>query len=183
MRDNLELGSVGIRAYRPDDTELLYAAVCESIPEVSRYETWCHPDYSLEEANEYVTYWIKMREEGQAFYYAVEDLKTGTFLGSCGISSLSREHKRAMLGYWIRTGHTRQGIATSAARLVAQLGFEDLDLSRIELPIAVDNVASCRVAEKIGAIREGILRKWLILPVGPADVAMYSLLSGELRLE
>jgi ribosomal-protein-serine acetyltransferase len=181
MRDALRLDSVGIRAYRTGDEVVLYAAVCESIPEVSKYETWCHSDYRQEEAVEYVTYWIRMREKEQAFYYAIEDLRTGTFLGSCGISDLNREHRHAMLGYWVRTSRTCQGIATAAARLVAQLGFEDLDLIRIELPIAVGNIASCRVAEKIGAVREGVLRKWLILPAGPVDVAIYGLLPEELR--
>ena len=106
MRDALRQDSVGIRAYRPGDEESLYAAVCESIPEVSKYETWCHPDYRREEAIGYVNYWIRMREKEQAFYYAIEDLKTGTFLGSCGISGLNREHRHAMLGYWVRTSRS-----------------------------------------------------------------------------
>lgn len=183
IRDALKGDSIGIRAYRPDDEEALYAAVCESIPEMSKYETWCHPGYRRGEAKEYVAFWIRKREKGDAFYYVIEDLKTGDFLGTCGISDLSWEHKRAMLGYWVRTSRSRQGVATSAARLVAQLGFHDLRLIRIELFMAVDNIASYRVAEKIGAVREGVLRKRLILPAGPVDVAMYGLLPEEFRLE
>jgi len=182
MRETLTQDSIGIRGYRPGDEDALYGAVCESIPEVSRYETWCHPGYRREEAAEYVNFWIEMREKGQAFYYAVEDQATGVFLGSCGLSGLSSEHKHAMLGYWVRTRRTRRGVATSAARLVARLGFEDSGLIRIELPIAVDNTASRRVAEKIGAIQEGVLRNRLILPAGPVDVAMYGLLPEDLRL-
>jgi len=61
----------------------------------------------------------------------------------------------------VRTSQTGQGIATAAVRLVAQCAFEDLGLRRLELLIAVDNLASRRVAEKVGATFEGAL------PAGP----------------
>ena len=181
MREAMTEGAIHVRAYRPEDSKALHAAVCESIPQVSRYETWCHPGYRLDEAAGYVDYWVEMREKGQAFYYAVVDSATGEFLGSCGLAGLSVEHKHAGLGYWVRTSRTGQGIATAAARLVARLGFEDLGLIRVELEIAVDNIASRRVAEKLGAVNEGILRRRLILPAGPTDVVMYALLPHELR--
>ena len=182
MRDSLTEGAVRVRAYRSEDRKALFAAVRESIPEVSKYETWCHPGYRLDEASGYVDYWVKMREKGRAFYYAIEESASGEFLGSCGLAGWHSEHKHAGLGYWVRTSRTGQGIATAAACLVARLGFEDLGLIRIELEIAVDNIASRRVAEKIGAVNEGILRRRLILPAGPTDVVMYSLLPDELRL-
>jgi RimJ/RimL family protein N-acetyltransferase len=173
--------TVAIRAYRPGDEEALYEAVCESIPEVSRYETWCHPGYRREEAAQYVHFWMAMREKQQAYYFAVVERATGVFLGSCGLSGWNPEHRHAMLGYWIRTSRTGQGIATTAARQVARYGFEDLGLIRMELPIAVGNRASRRVAEKIGAVQEGISRNRLILPDGPVDVAIYGLLPGDFR--
>jgi ribosomal-protein-serine acetyltransferase len=178
MREAMTSGTIQVRAYRPEDRKVLHAAVCESIPEVSKYETWCHPGYRMDEAAGYVDYWVEAREKDQAFYYAVVDPATGEFLGSCGLAGLSVEHKHAGLGYWVRTSRTGQGIATAAACLVARAGFEDLGLIRIELEIAVDNIASRRVAEKLGAVNEGILRRRLILPAGPTDVVMYALLAG-----
>ena len=173
--------SVEIRAYRPGDEDALYEAVCESIPEVSRYETWCHPGYGRQEATDYVNFWIETREKKQAFYFAVEERVSGVFLGSCGLSGWNSNHRHAMLGYWIRTSRTGQGVATAAARQVASYGFEDLGLIRIELPIAASNLASRRIAEKIGAVQEGISRNRLILPEGPVDVVIYGLLPEEFR--
>jgi ribosomal-protein-serine acetyltransferase len=63
----------------------------------------------------------------------------------------------------VRTRQTGQGIATAAVRLIARFGFEDLGLRRLELLVAVDNMASRRVAEKVGATFEGVL------PAGPHD--------------
>ena len=50
-----------------------------------------------------------------------------------------------------------------------------LHLVRIEIVMSVDNVPSQRVAEKLGAAREGILRNRLIQREGVSDAIMYSL--------
>jgi hypothetical protein len=44
-----------------------------------------------------------------------------------------------------------QGVATAAVRLIAQFGFEDLGLLRLELLIDVDDLASRRVADSLSA--------------------------------
>lgn len=175
MRTEASGGAVTVRAYESAHTDALFAAVTESIEELSRYETWCHPGYTLEEAGEYVDWWRESWASGRAYYFAVEEIGTGEFVGSCGLSDLIREHKRAGLGFWIRSARTGNGFATDAARLVSRLAFEDLGLERVELEIAVDNAASRRVADKLGCKFEGVLRKRLVLPTGPTDTAMYSL--------
>ncbi len=176
MQDRLLGERVSVRAYREADIDALYAAVSESIPEVSRYETWCHPGFTREEAAEYVNWWRKAWEAGTAFYFAVIEEKTGELVGSCGLGGICAEHRRAGLGYWIRSSRTGHGFATDAARAVMRFGFEDLDLARIEVEVSVDNTASLRVAEKLGCVREGVLRQRLILPSGPTDTVMFALL-------
>ncbi|HYE66449.1 MAG TPA: GNAT family protein, partial [Pyrinomonadaceae bacterium] len=59
-------------------------------------------------------------------------------------------------------------------------GLEELGLQRIEIVVAVDNWASQRVAEKVGATREGILRKRLLIHGRPQDALMYSLVAEDL---
>jgi ribosomal-protein-serine acetyltransferase len=86
-----------------------------------------------------------------------------------------------MLGYWVRTSRTRRGVATRAARLVAAAAFADLDLLRVSIGVPVANTPSHRVAARLGAKQEGVLRQELVLPSGPSDVVLYSILPGELR--
>lgn len=77
--------------------------------------------------------------------------------------------------YWVRTGHTKRGIATRAVRLLAQFGCETLALQRIEIVVPMGHTASIRVAEKAGAWREGILRNRVILHDVVHDAVMFSL--------
>ncbi|MBV8087461.1 MAG: GNAT family N-acetyltransferase [Chloroflexi bacterium] len=76
-------------------------------------------------------------------------------LGRVGLDDLRWDTAAANVGYWVRTSRTRQGIATRAVRLLAEFAFEQLDLQRLELIIATDNLASRRVAEEAGAVIEG----------------------------
>ncbi len=181
MRTEILGNGLRLRAFRADDVPFLHEAVTESIPEVAPFETWCHPGYSLDEAKDYVTWWIQAWERKRAFNYVIEDAASSEFLGSCGVHEISDEHRHAMLGYWVRTSRTRRGVATQAARLVAGAAFVDLGLLRVAVGVPVLNVPSHRVAAKLGAMREGVMRQELVLPAGPSDVVLYSLLPGELR--
>jgi RimJ/RimL family protein N-acetyltransferase len=49
-------------------------------------------------------------------------------------------------------------VATAAVGAVTRWAFGALGVERITLPHAVDNLASCRVAEKCGFPPEGVLR-------------------------
>jgi RimJ/RimL family protein N-acetyltransferase len=60
--------------------------------------------------------------------------------------------------------------------LLADFGFKELKLNRIETLVAVDNLASQRVAAKVGAVREGILRNRLLLRGKIHDAVMFSLI-------
>ena len=171
---DLQDALVRLRPYRLEDADAVFEAVAESIPEVGAYETWCHEGYTLENAAEYVAWWVSSWEKGTAYYFAVHEAG-GRYLGSCGLAGIDREHGTAGMGFWIRTPRTNQGFATAAARLVTEFGNDVLGLARVEVLAAVDNAASRRVAEKLGARFEGILRDRFLLRGKRHDGALYAL--------
>ena len=52
MREEAVGKFVAVQAYRPEHIDQLFAAVAESVSELSPYETWCHPGFTREEAAE-----------------------------------------------------------------------------------------------------------------------------------
>ena len=96
-------------------------------------------------------------------------------MGTCGLNDVNPRYRSANLGYWIRTSRTREGAATQAIRLLAHFVFATLGLVRIEIVVAVENLASQRAAEKAGALREGLLRNRLIYRDEIRDACMFSL--------
>jgi len=85
------------------------------------------------------------------------------------------------VGYWARAGERGRGIMSRALVLVARWAF-DQGAARVQLRADVENLASCRVAEKAGFTREGVLRSahWNERLKRRQDWAMYSLLPDEL---
>jgi RimJ/RimL family protein N-acetyltransferase len=87
----------------------------------------------------------------------------------------------ANLGYWVRTSRTGEGIATKAAKSALRYGFEKLGLHRIEIVVADDNKPSLRIAEKLGAVREGLLRNRLLIQGTSYDAYMHSLIPEDIE--
>ena len=177
MEAELTDGSILIRTYRETDVPLLYEAVRESIPEVSKWLPWCHQNYSIEESRQFISSRDSGSQGDEWYSFAVFDKTSEKFLGGVGLNFINRAHQFGNLGYWVRSSATQRGVATAATRLAAQFGFEELGLHRIEIVAAVDNLASQRVAEKAGATREGVLRQRLLINGEPHDAVMYSLVS------
>jgi len=171
-----------VRLYQQRDAEEMHAAALESVPEVYPWMAWCHRRYSLGEARQWVAIQEKLAKQGMAYEFVILG-EGGRFLGGCGINQISTANRFANLGYWVRTSATGRGVAPAAARLVAEYAFRETDLIRLEIVCAAANTRSQRVAEKVGAVREGVLRSRLMLPTGPSDAVMYSLVRPARRNE
>lgn len=94
------------------------------------------------------------------------------------MSHINQVDRVANLGYWVRNSCLRGGVATRAALLLSNFGLCELKLNRIEIVVAVENLASQRVAEKVGALREGVMRNRLLLWGKPHDAIMFSLITA-----
>ena len=179
MRTEIRAAPLLIRPFTAADIEAVYEAVRESITELSYWLAWCHPEYSKDETTAHILASREAWAEGVEFNFGIFDEATTRFIGSTGLNQINRQYRMANLGYWVRTSATGQGIASTAARLVAEFGLKELSLQRIEIVVGVENQASQRTAEKAGARRECILRKRLRTKGQPIDAVMYSLIAED----
>lgn len=163
-----------VRLYQQSDAEPIHAAALESVAEVYPWMAWCHARYTLDESRQWVSLQIEAARQRTAFEFVIVG-DGGRVLGGCGINQINPMNRFANLGYWVRSSATGHGVAPAAVRQVAEYAFRETDLNRLEIVIAVGNRRSQRVAEKVGATREGVLRSRLWLPSGPSDAVMYSL--------
>lgn len=170
--------NVTIRMYEDSDVEEMVAAARESSADVAPWMPWCHAAYSHSDA----ATWIGLARAGHAmgsmFDFAVLDA-TGRHAGSCGLNQISRMSCVANLAYWVRSSLTGRGIAPAAVLQVATWAFENTELHRLEIVAAVTNHRSQRVAEKVGAHRDAVLRKRTLVDGHPSDAVLYSILRPE----
>ena len=174
-------GAVTLRKYREEDAESVFLAVRESLNEISPWMPWCHQKYSLEDSRVWSASrdvaWANGLEYDFVITSGVEDLP----LGVCGLNHFDNEVRMANMGYWVRTGKTNRGVATSAAILLSRFGFEELELHRIWAMTHPDNARSIRVLERAGFKREGHLRDYYIDRGRFVDRLIYALLEGDWR--
>jgi RimJ/RimL family protein N-acetyltransferase len=170
--ETLTDGTVRLRAWAPADAP----AIVECIAGDDEMALWLDrlpQPYTLADAQFYIGM------EGEETF-AVTDAATGRILGSIGLRWDSDE-STAEVGYWLRRDARGNGYMTRALRLVARHAFAN-GAARVFLRADPENVASCRVAEKAGLTREGILRSahWNPRLGRRQDWAFYSLLPDEL---
>ncbi len=172
------VGEIRIRRYRPGDVDAVFEAVTSSQAELSRWMPWCHAGYSRDDS----AAWVESRpgawERNDEWSFLIVDAED-RLLGSCGLHRLSLKDGVAELGYWVRTSAARQGVATTATRQLCQWAFDEAGLDRIEILASLENVASQRVAEKAGGVREGILRQRISLHGRRHDCVLYSILQTD----
>ena len=169
-----------LRPFRLGDASELYCAVNESLNELKPWMSWATDQYTELTAKEYITI-ARARWEEHTFY-AFAITRLDQILGACTLSSIHPIYHFCNLGYWVRTSCHGHGIAGRAAKLAARFGFEQLGLIRAEIVIAVQNRASIRVAEKIGAHDEGILLNRMVIGKSIYDAHMYSLIPSDFGL-
>jgi len=165
---------IRLRALALSDADALFEAARESIAEIHPWMEWCHPGYKREESAGWLEFQATARDQGTEFTYAIVD-GNDRFLGTCSLNQINRAHNFANLGYWLRTAATGRGIAVAAVRRLQEIAFRENGLTRVEIVCAIGNVRSQRVAERSGALREGVLRNRLTLHGKPVDAVMFSL--------
>lgn len=110
------------------------------------------------------------------------DRETGQLIGACGFHTVYPEHSRAEIGYAIvDEDFKRKGLMGEALEAIVEYGFKNMHLNRIEAMVGPSNVASLRLIEKMGFVREGLLRKHYCKNGTPEDSIIFSLLKDEYR--
>lgn len=158
---------------------VFFGVIKASQPEFSRWFVWAGEprlDASQAYAAESEAGW----ESGTSFNFAI-------YLGDELIGNISLRVDRrfpelASLSYWMGTAWQGQGYTSEAAEAVRDLGFDQAGLARQELVAGVENLASQRVAEKMGMRREGLMRSAAWSGGGePYDAYLYAMLRDDAR--
>jgi RimJ/RimL family protein N-acetyltransferase len=113
--------------------------------------------------------------------FAVVDAETAEPVGGVGI--LFRHPPGvAEPGAWIIEHERNRGMAERAAKLLCHWALTaDVGIARIQATVELWNEPSQRVLEKLGFVREGLLRSYASWRGDRQDVFLYSLLASDLK--
>jgi ribosomal-protein-serine acetyltransferase len=164
-----------IRPYQKSDGPAFVAAALESLSTVGIWMAWCHERFALKDAEAWFDACDRNLESGSAYDLGTFAVDGQQLLGGIAINQLNRRQNLGNIGYWVRQSCQRQGIAARAAQSIAEYGFGQLKLTRLEIVAPERNAPSRRVAEKVGAVFECIARNRVMVHGKPQPAAIYSL--------
>ena len=119
--------------------------------------------------------------EGSQLPFAIVHRASGKAIGSTRYLDILREHRGLEIGWtWMGTAYQRTPVNTECKSLLLTHAFEELGAVRVQLKTDLRNERSQRAIERIGAVREGVLRKHMLRWDGYIrDTVYYSILASE----
>lgn len=162
-----------LRESREDDAPALFAI--HSDPQVMRY--WSCPAWTRPaQAEQKLAEIRRQRRELDILVWAIADARSDLLIGSSAVFAMNLEQGRAEIGYSLHRDWQGRGLASEALRMILRHLFDGMGLRRIEADIDPRNLASCRLVERLGFVREGTLRERWQVNGECADSALYGLL-------
>lgn len=142
-----------LRAFVPEDAEALHRLVSGD-PEVMRYRHIAVAATTAD-ARPFLEFLIGHQRTRGFSLWAVEDRRSGSLLGQCGLIQVRGPIE---IAYSFGRAHWGRGYATEAAHASLDFGSRELGLAPIVAFMDPANVGSRRVAEKIGMRFDGTAR-------------------------
>ncbi|WP_307258407.1 GNAT family N-acetyltransferase [Oikeobacillus pervagus] len=145
---------------------------------------WEHMSVDLTDKSrvyQYVQDAEQKRRNGTDMAFVIINRKIEKIIGATWFLDISTQHKRLEIGStWIHPHYWRTNINTNCKYLLLKNCFEELHLNRVQIKTGHENIRSQKAIERIGAVKEGILRNHMIRKEGPIrHTIMYSVIKEE----
>ncbi|HEF5873269.1 TPA: GNAT family N-acetyltransferase [Burkholderia cenocepacia] len=146
--------------------------------EAMRYFSFS-PMTRIEQAEARVARNVQTSASGESLVCVLELRETGEALGECSLFHANEQCRRAEIGFSLRRTFWRGGYMREAASALIDHAFGTLRLNRLEADIDPRNAASAGLLERLGFVREGLLRERWIVGDEVSDSALYGLLASD----
>ena len=156
--EQIETVRLILRKPRMDDAPAVFSGWVQD-PEVTRFLTW-RPHENIGQTESLLARGIAAWEGDIRFPFMIA-LKNDSLIGRI---ELRIEGHRIELGYVMNKSFQGKGYMTETVRAIIHWAFQQPNIYRVFATTSVDNIASQRVMEKVGMLREGLLRKYIIHP-------------------
>ncbi len=171
----LQGNGITLRELRVSDAVSLFALL--TTDEVTRFIS--PPPTTIEGFERFIQWAQREREAGRYVCFAVVPDGYDTAVGLFQVRKTDPTFGTAEWGFAIGSAFWGSGIFQAGAKLVIDFAFEVIGAHRLEARAAVENGRGNGALRKIGAVREGILRKSFLRGGKYLDQALWAILSED----
>jgi RimJ/RimL family protein N-acetyltransferase len=147
--ERLEDPLIVLRRYRGGDLQALFEAVSTSTDHLSPWLAWASVEPLEQALGDFIAHSIDAFDRGDNFDYAIWDLAESTLVGGAGLHPRLGPG-RIEIGYWVRAGWLRRGIASAAARALTTAAFQLTAMQEVHIHCDEANAASTGVPRGLG---------------------------------
>jgi len=174
-----------IKTNRLNIRELTFADInnvhnLHSLPETDEFNTLGIPE-TIQTTEKILEEWVSLQKEEprKSYVFGIDKNDDNSFVGLIALNLGKANYRTAEVWFKIHKDFWRKGYMTEALTKLLDFGFNNLNLHRIEAGCAVENIASSKVLEKVGMVREGMKRKKLPIRGEWKDNYFYGILEEE----
>lgn len=172
----IETNRLILRKVTQDDARDMFSYLSDS--EVVKH-MGLEPYQTVEAVHEEIEWYHSILKEQTGIRWGITLKNTDRVIGSCGFLNRKAKHFRTEVGFELNKEYWGKGVAREALEAVVKYGFEHMKLERIEALIEPENISSQSLVEKIGFLKEGLLRHYEYTCGKFDDLFIYSLLKGD----
>ncbi len=168
--ERIEGDGYALRQWRAEDAASLALHANDALVAQWLNDRFPHP-YTLEDAHAFLAFALHQEHER---IYAIE--VNGEACGGVGVRpGEGVERQSAEIGYWLARAYWGEGVGTAAVRALIPHALRELSLYRLQARIFEGNVASTKLLERCGFVREAVLRRAAIKHGKLLDMHVYAI--------
>jgi len=150
-----------LRLIQPKDAPALFAVIDAHRIKLRVWLPWVDATRKLAETEKYIATALRENTASRAFTCGI--WADGQLVGIIGHNRIDWANRAGFPAYWLAPSSEGKGIMTQCLRAVIAHAFGELQLNRLFLATATDNLRAQKIPEKLGFKRVSTLRKaeWL----------------------
>lgn len=169
--------SLTIRMLKVKEASILFKLTDEHREYLRKWLPWVDHVKTVDDS-------LKFIEQSFETFANRENLNCGIFykeqlVGIVSFNVFDWNNHIGEIGYWLSADQQGKGIMTKAVEALIEYGFQQLDLNKIEIYTAHDNIKSQAIPNRLNFKKEGIIREAEWLYNRYVDHVLYGLLKRE----
>lgn len=153
-------------------TEPLFTLIENNRAYLRKWMPWVNRMLTLENMEVFIAGTKARNAQGTEYGFVI---KSGEeIVGRTGIYKIDLINQIGEIGYWLGEKYQGNGWMTAACKDMLTLGFEQLNLNRIEIKCATQNQKSIAIPQRLGFVQEGILHQAELHPDGFVDLYLFA---------
>ncbi|MGE7762888.1 GNAT family N-acetyltransferase [Peribacillus sp. NPDC097895] len=159
------------------DTERVFEITNQSREYLREWLPWLDSTTKLEDTKGFINMALQGLAENKSVHTVI--MYNGQIVGVAGYNQINWSNKTAYIGYWLGEDYQGNGIMTRVAKSLTEYAFNELNLDKVEIRVAVENKKSRGIPERLGFVNEGCIRQAEWLYDQYVDHIVYGMLAKE----